>query len=166
MSPISHLYCEYLGGGFMLESWKVTLPAIGNNLFRDAIKQSLIQSKIRPKEVDLINAHGVGTNIVDRYEAKAITDIFGYKFTQPYITALKPYIGHNLGGCALLEIAILLVALENNLVPPVLNCKEVDQKLKINVVKEKIVSNKIKIILKTACGFGGYDGAVILRKEI
>ncbi|MDP2939985.1 MAG: beta-ketoacyl synthase N-terminal-like domain-containing protein [Candidatus Omnitrophota bacterium] len=162
----AHIYAEYLGGGFSLESWKVTVPNISQNFYRDAIIKSLKQSRIKPKEIDLINAHGAGTNIIDQYEAKAMTDIFGKNFKKPFITAFKPYVGHNLGGCALLESAMLLFLLGNNFIPPVLNCDEVDPKLKINIVRKEIYSNKISIALKLSCGFGGYDGAVIFRKEI
>lgn len=162
----AHIYAEYVGGGFSLENWKVTLPNVSQNFYKNAIAQSLKQSKIKPEQIDLINAHGVGTNIIDQYEARAITDIFGQKFERPFISAFKPYVGHNLGSCALLESAILLLALENNFVPPILNCDEVNPMLRIKIAKEGIYSNKTNIALKISCGFGGYDGAVVFRKEI
>ena len=160
----AHIYAEYLGGGFTLEGWKVTLPAVGDSFYRDAILQSLKESQVKPEDIDVINAHGAGTGIIDQYEARAITDIFGENFEKPFITTLKPYIGHNLGSCALLEVVIHLIALEKNFIPPVLNCDEVDPKLKIKVVKEGVYSEDIKTVLKIACGFGGYDGAVVFKR--
>ena len=164
ISRKAHIYSEYLGGGFTLESWKVTLPAVGDSFYREAILKSLKESRIKPDDVDVINAHGAGTGIIDQYEARAITDIFGENFEKPFITTLKPYIGHNLGSCALLEIVIQLIALEKNFIPPVLNCDEVDPKLKIKVVKERVYSEDIKTVLKITCGFGGYDGAVVFKR--
>ncbi|RJQ55106.1 MAG: hypothetical protein C4526_04160 [Nitrospiraceae bacterium] len=162
----AHIYSEYLGGGFALEGWKVTLPAVGDSFYRNAILESLKESQVMPEDIDVINAHGAGTGIIDQYEARAITDIFGENFERPFITTLKPYIGHNLGSCALLEIVLQLIALEKDFVPPVLNCDETDPKLKIKVLKKGIYSKGIKTILKIACGFGGYDGAVVFRRGI
>ncbi|MBI4682503.1 MAG: hypothetical protein HY757_05300 [Nitrospirae bacterium] len=160
----AHIYAEYLGGGFALESWKVTLPAVADTFYRDAIYKSLIASQVRPEDIDVINAHGAGTGVSDQYEAKAITGIFGENFEKPYLTTLKPFVGHNLGSCALLEVVLQLIALEKNFVPPVLNCDEVDPKLNIKVLKEGIYLKRINTILKIASGFGGYDGAVVFRK--
>ncbi|MDP3142701.1 MAG: beta-ketoacyl synthase N-terminal-like domain-containing protein [Candidatus Omnitrophota bacterium] len=157
------IYAEYLGGGFSLESWKVTLPNVSLNFYKDAIIQSLIQSRLKCEEVDLVNAHGVATSIIDQYEARAIREVFGNSKKRPFVNAFKPYIGHNLGGCALLELAILLIALEKDFIPPVLNCEVVNPKLKINVVRESI-SKRIDTVMKICCGFGGFDGAVIFRK--
>lgn len=160
----AHIYAEYLGGGFTLESWKVTLPEIGSGLYRETILKALKDCGLQPEDIDVINAHGAGTGVIDQYEANAITGVFRQHDGKPYITTLKPYIGHNLGSCALLETAIQLIAMENDFVPPVLNCDEVDPKLNMTVVREGIYSKDIRTLLKIACGFGGYDGAVAFRK--
>jgi 3-oxoacyl-[acyl-carrier-protein] synthase II len=124
----AHIYAEYLGGGFALESWKVTLPKIGGLFYQETIESALKKTNLKPKDIDLINSHGVATNIMDQYEAEAISAIFGEEKNQPIISAFKPYVGHNLGGCALLETAMLLLSLEHNIVPPVLNCEQIDPK--------------------------------------
>lgn len=157
------IYAEYLGGGFSQEGWKITLPAVGSNFYQKAIKEALVHSKIDSKDVDFICAHGAGNSIIDKYEAKAMTDIFGTKFQKPLITTFKPYVGHNLGGDALLEAAIGLLCLEHNIVLPVLNVTEVDPKMKINIVQEKIKKD-LKVMLKICCAFAGYNTAAIFKK--
>src|SRR4030042_2679419 len=124
----AHIYAEYLGGGFSLEGWKVTLPRIGGSSYQKAIEASLKKHNLQPHDLDLLNQHGVAIRVTDRYEANAITDIFGKNSEKPLITAFKPYVGHNLGGCSILESIILLLSLENNLISPTLNCDEVEQK--------------------------------------
>ena len=117
----AHIYAEYLGGGFRLEGWGITSPMIGGQFYQDAIRDSIQNSKIKTKDIDLVCAHGVGTPSSDYYEAKAITDVFG-KQKVP-VTALKPFVGHNLGGSNLIELAILLLSLEKKIIPPILNTK-------------------------------------------
>ena len=161
----AHIYAEYLGGGFHLEGWKVAIPDITGDSYKIAIERAMKTSGVRKEDIDLIIPHGVATQVTDAYEAKAITDIFGKNSKRPLITAFKPYIGHNLGSTVLLETAILLMALENNLIPPTLNCDEVDQKLNIDLVKE-LTKRKLKIVMKIACGFAGFNAATIFRKFV
>jgi len=157
----AHIYAEYLGGGFSLEGWKVTLPQLNSSSYQDAIKQSLKIAGLKPKDIDLINPHGVGIKITDHYEAKAITDVFGENKTP--VTAFKPYVGHNLGGSAILETIILLLAMQKNLIPPTLNCDPLETKYNIPVVR-KSTKKPIKTAMKLSCGFAGYNSAAIFRK--
>jgi len=159
----AHIYAEYLGGGFSLEGWKVTLPKIGGLSYQRAIESSLKRANLKPQDIDLINPHGVAIKVTDGYEAKAITDIFGKNPEKPLITAFKPYVGHNLGGSAILEIIILLLSMEKNLIPPTLNCEEVEPKYNIELVRE-LTPYSLNTAMKLSCGFAGYNGAVVFRK--
>ncbi len=157
------IYAEYLGGGFSQEGWKVTVPMAGSDSYPKAIKEALQFSGIEKDEIDLACLHGASNLGIDRYEAKALTDVFGENPQKPLITTFKPYIGHNLGGSALLETAILLLCLDNNVILPVLNTKEVAPKTKIDIVKEK-VNKKLRTVLKTCCAFAGFNAAAVFRK--
>jgi len=163
LSRKTHIYAEYLGGGFSLESWKVTLPKIGSLSYQKAIEESLRKAKLKPHDIDLINPHGVAIKVTDRYESKAITDIFAKHSEKPLITAFKPYIGHNLGGSSILEIIILLLSMEKNLIPPILNSDEIDQTYDIAFVRE-LTSFSINTAMKLSCGFAGYNAAAIFKK--
>jgi 3-oxoacyl-(acyl-carrier-protein) synthase len=68
-----------------------------------------------------------------------------------------------LGGSSLLDASVLLLCLINNTVLPVLNTKEADPRMKLDIVKEKI-EMKLKTVLKISCAFAGYDAASIFRK--
>jgi 3-oxoacyl-[acyl-carrier-protein] synthase II len=159
----AHIYAEYLAGGFSLEGWKATLPKIGGLSYQRTIEASLKKANLNPQDIDLINPHGVAIKVTDAYEAKAITDIFGKNPEKPLITALKPYVGHNLGGCGVLESIILLLSLEKNIIPPTLNYDEVESKYSIELVRE-LIPYPINIAMKLSCGFAGYNAAAIFRK--
>lgn len=157
----AHIYAEYLGGGFKLEGWGITTPMIGGKFYHEVIEEALSKSDIDEREVDLICAHGVGIPANDYYESKAICDTFTDK--QISVTALKPYVGHNLGGCTLLELAILCLMMEKAISIPVLNTKQLDPKITINLVKEQ-KDIHAKTVLKISSAFAGYDAAVVLQK--
>lgn len=158
----AHIYAEYAGGGFTLESWKVTVPAVGKSFLHNSIKAALKESNTDIREVDLICPHGVANPVNDYYESKAITDIFG-NYPKQEITTFKPYIGHTLGASALLETAILLLCMENDLVLPTLNTTEISPNIKIELTKQK-TKLTINTALKTCCAFAGFTAAAIFRK--
>jgi 3-oxoacyl-(acyl-carrier-protein) synthase len=157
------IYAEYLGGGFCLEGWKVTTPQIGSDSYQKAISKALKQSEMSIDKIDLLVPHGVGSQAIDYYESKAITDVFGSNPENPLITTFKPYVGHNLGGSALLESAILLLSLKNEVILPTLNCENVDPKFNISLVKEKS-DIKVNTAMKICCAFAGYNSAVVFKR--
>lgn len=157
------IYAEYLGGGFSLEGWQVTVPKVGSDSYQRAISKSFEQSKIDKEEVELLCPHGIGSHVIDYYESKAITDTFVIKPKKPLITAFKPYVGHNLGGSALLETAILLLSLKNETILPTLNSDNTNPTYNISLVREKI-KKKIKTAMKICAAFAGYNAAAIFRR--
>jgi 3-oxoacyl-[acyl-carrier-protein] synthase II len=156
------IYAEYLGGGFSLEGWQVTIPKVGSDSYQRAILKALKQSGVDKDEIELLCPHGVGSHIIDFYESKAITEIFGQNPKKPLITTFKPYVGHNLGGSALLEAAILLLSLKNEVILPTLNYNP-NPVYNISLVKDKI-KNKLKTVMKICAAFAGYNAAVVFRR--
>lgn len=156
------IYAEYAGGGFRLEGWKVTMPKIGDSVYQDTINDALTQADISKDEIDLICAHGPGSKSADYYEAKAIMDVFGADKNVPVCT-FKPYVGHNLGGSALLESAILLLCMRNNMVPPVLNTDKTQELINIDLVTEKR-DVQLDTVIKICCAFAGYNAAAVFRR--
>lgn len=157
------IYAEYRGGGFLMEGWKVTLPDIGSGSYQKVITHALEEANLKPEDIDIICAHGVGNLLFDKYEAKAIQNVFGLAPHAPLVTALKPFIGHNLGGTNLLETAIMLLAMHNNIIPPVLNSTMFAPSFKINLVREQ---KKVRFtnLLKISCGFAGFNTAALFSR--
>jgi 3-oxoacyl-(acyl-carrier-protein) synthase len=159
----AYIYAEYLGGAFHLEGWKITVPDTMDNSYSSVIEAALKKAKVEKEVIDLLVPHGVAMPVTDAYEAKAITNVLGKNPRKPFITAFKPYLGHCLGSAALLETVLLLLSLENNVIPPTLNCRIPDKGLNISLV-DKLIRKKLNIAMKIACGFAGFNGAAIFRK--
>lgn len=157
------IYGEYMGGGFNQEAWKVSVPNVAEDFFTKAFREALKNARTNPEQIDLVNPHGAATEIADRYEARSITNMFGDDPEKPVISAFKPYVGHNLGGSALLELVILLLALQNNLIPPTLNYENPDPKLKIHLARD-FIRRDLRVVAKMSIGFAGYNAVGIFRK--
>jgi 3-oxoacyl-(acyl-carrier-protein) synthase len=156
------IYGEYLGGGFSMEGWKVVYPNVAEDYYHKCINESLKVSNLSCNDIDLINPHGAGMKITDLYEARAISNIFSNS-KKCLVTALKPYMGHNLGGSALIESIILLMMMNKNKILPTLNCKRPIKEIGSKLLTEETKKN-INVAMKISCGFAGYNGAVVFKK--
>ena len=153
------VYGEYLGGGFNSESWKVTLPAVGTDYYKNTMIDALKNCNLKSEEIDLINPHGTGLSVIDKYEVKALTNVFN----NPCLTAFKPYFGHCIGASALLEAGILLMALKEDVIPGTLNTTSINPKFKISLVK-KNTKCALNLVMKTCCAIAGFNASVIFKK--
>lgn len=158
----AEIYGEYLGGGFLSESWKMSLPAVSGRFYIDTIEKALKQSNLSPGDIDAVYPHGIGSKTFDCYEADALWETFGKRDLDPTVTALKPFIGHSLGVSTLMEVLLILLSLKNNLILPTLNFEESDPKIKINL-NILPLEKKCKYILKTCSAFAGFDGAITIK---
>ncbi len=159
----AQIYAEYLGGGFDLEGWKITVPQLGSDSYQKAITKAFVQAGVTKEDIDLICPHGVGYQVIDYYESLAITAIFGKHPKTPLISAFKPYIGHNLGASALIETAILLLALKNNIIPATLNCNNLDSKFNLDIITRTKEIN-LTTAAKVCSAFAGFNAAAIFKK--
>lgn len=131
----------------------------GEGLYR-TVKNSLVLAKIKPSEIDYISAHGTGTSFNDEMEAIAFNRL-GMN-TIP-LNSLKGYFGHTLGAAGLIETAICLQSLRNNILIKTLGFEEDGTSEKINIITQNI-KTEVTTILKTASGFGGCNASAIIRK--
>ena len=159
----AHVYAEYRAGSFRSDGWKLSAPCISPNFYREAVQEVLELGNIRPEDVDLVIPHGAATPIQDRYEAEGITQVFGKNSSRPFITALKPYVGHTLAGSSVIELILALISISHDVIPPTLNWTTLDAKLCLQPVTSH-TPYKVKTWLKTATGFGGFNAACLFSK--
>lgn len=155
------IYAEYLGGGFSLEGWKITVPNVTEDYYARSFRKALRAARIKPEEIDFVNPHGVGMKVTDTYEAKTINAVFGRR--RPPVSAFKPLIGHNLGGSALLETGLALLALKHGTIPATLNCENIDTRLGLNIVRDTTKAD-VRTVAKMSCGFAGFTGVTLFEK--
>lgn len=122
---------------------------------------ALSDADILPKDVDFVSAHATATLAGDKEEAAAIYEVFGSKTP---VNSFKGYLGHTLGASGAIELAVAIEMMNNNIIYPTLNLKDVDENCNmINHVKSKLNKN-IDIILKNCFAFGGINASIICKK--
>ena len=124
------------------------------------LELALDDAGIGPDDVDLISAHATATKMGDVIEAQAIDGVYG---SRPLVTGLKSYMGHCMGTCGVIELAMLLYMMEQEFVAPTLNLDNVDPRCAmLNHVREP-VEQRIRIAALENFAFGGVNTCLLIK---
>ena len=154
------IYAEIIGFGESADAYHISTPQPES---RGAISamQDAYEMAGSPV-IDYINAHGTSTYYNDIREAHAIHTVFGDK---PYVSSTKGQVGHTLGAAGAIEAVVSLLAMEQNILPPVINYKESESEMaKIKLVKNSAISSQTDCVLSCNFGFGGTNAAIVFQK--
>jgi 3-oxoacyl-[acyl-carrier-protein] synthase-1 len=152
---------KVLGGAVSNDANHISGPSrTGDGLFL-AIFNALKDSSVSAGDIDFLNAHGTATIYNDEMESKAFK-LAGLENTS--MNGLKGYFGHTLGAAGTIETIISMKSMLQNEILPTLGFQEAGTPEKVNI-SNVLVKKEIKYLLKTASGFGGCNGALILEKS-
>ncbi len=126
-----------------------------------AIRAALRDAGLKPEEIGHINAHGAGAVEADLAEARAITRIFGPNGVP--VTALKGYIGNSVSGSGAIELILSLIGVNQGLIPPTLNCDELDPACEIDLVRSQPRPVENRTFINTNLTRHGQVAALVVR---
>lgn len=111
--------------------------------------------------IDFISAHGTGTIYNDEMEAKAFT----LAALQDVPTnSLKGFFGHTFGAAGIIESAITLESMRQNLLIHSKGFQSKSDSINLNIISS-LEQKELNTCLKTASGFGGCNAAVLFQKK-
>jgi len=160
----ARIYCEILGYGTTCNAYHMTdLPPDGDAM-ADSITLALEDAKIKPEQIDYINAHGSSTRQNDVFETNAYKMSLGQTVYKIPISSLKSMIGHPLAGANGVELALCAMIFERHILPPTINQEFPDPECDLDYIPNKAREKKVDIMLKTSSGFSGIHSAMVLRR--
>ena len=131
------------------------------NAMIQCMNSALSDADLKPDQIDFVSAHATATLQGDIEEAAAIYEVFGAKTP---VNSLKGYLGHTLGASGAIELAVTIEMMNNNIIYPTLNLKDIDDNCNmINHVQTKQKKN-IDYILKNCFAFGGINASIVCKK--
>ena len=149
------------GWGSSNDANHMTGPARDGAGLTQAIRAALGSAKLTPSEIDYINAHGTGTPYNDAMECAALRSVFGDAC--PPVNGLKGMLGHTLGAAGVVETIACGLAMQAGFLPGTPRLDTPAEFAPTSLVKEPRPAARLKHILKLNTGFGGANGALILR---
>ncbi len=158
------IYAEMLGYGLATDAYSVAIPHPEGLGAIQATKMALKMSKIRPQEVDYINAHGTATIANDRMESNLIKTIFKKSGNDVAVSSIKSMLGHCMGAASGIEACASALIVQKNIIPANINYRDPDPLCDINIVANKPLHKKINIMISNSFAFGGNNAVIVLAK--
>jgi 3-oxoacyl-[acyl-carrier-protein] synthase II len=145
-----------------MDAYMVTDPDPGAQQLANAALLAIADAGLTPDDIDSVDLHGTGTYKNALAEARALEIVFGGRYREIPVFALKGQIGHLIGGCGAMELLGVIDALQEQRILPSVNCEEIDPELPLNIVRGEPLALPLRHILKINAAFGGQNTAMVL----
>lgn len=158
------IYAEIIGYGRNNDAYHITTPAPNGEFQGKCMKLALDDARIKPEDVDYINAHGTSTHYNDLGETMAIKNIFGEHAYKLAVSSTKSMTGHMLGAAGGIEVIASIMAIDEGIIPPTINYETQDEGLDLDYVPNKSREQNVNIAMSNSFGFGGHNSCIVLKK--
>ena len=127
------------------------------------MRETLRVTGLARTDIDVVFAHGTGTVLNDRTEAKALHAVFGDHTPNMHVTSVKSMIGHSLGAAGAHSAVAAVKCLETGDIPPTISYTP-DPEIDLNVVGNETRRAAVDVAFVNAFGFGGQNAVVAFRR--
>ena len=160
------IYAELIGAGLSSDAHHITAPHPEGDGVKAVMRNCLNDGKIKANEVDAINTHGTSTPLGDIAELKAISNVYGKHAPNININSTKSMTGHMLGASGAIEAISVILSMQNKIVPPTINHKNIDDNIdqNLNLTLNTAQNREINIAMSNTFGFGGHNACLLFKK--
>ena len=154
---------ELLGGYSSCDDHSLTITDENGGHIIEVVEKAITNAKINKTDINLIKLHGTASEKSDLAECNAITRLFEPLVKAPEVIAFKSFLGHTLGACGIVELAILEHLFKQEILPECAYQSDSENTLLlpfISSVKNLLSSEHI---LLNHFGFGGNNAAIIVK---
>jgi beta-ketoacyl-acyl-carrier-protein synthase II len=129
-----------------------------------AMKWALEDAKLKPEEIDYINAHGTSTSSNDATETRAIKAVFGEHAHRVAISSTKSMMGHAMGASGAIEAIVCSNVIKQGWIPPTINYETPDPECDLDYVPNQARQAEVTTTLSNSFGLGGQNACLVLKK--
>jgi 3-oxoacyl-[acyl-carrier-protein] synthase II len=158
------VYAEVVGYGMSADAYHISAPHPEGHGAVRVMRAALKDADLEPEKIGYINAHGTSTPLGDLSEVRAVKTVFGEHAYKLAMSSTKSATGHLLGAAGGLETGILALAVKHQTLPPTLNLDEPGEGCDLDFVPHKPRQVELEYALTNSFGFGGTNGAVIMKR--
>lgn len=158
------IYAEIIGYGATCDAYHITAPREDGKIAGMAMKFAMQDAKIKPEDIDYINAHGTSTYYNDLTETRAIKFAMGEEARRIKINSTKSMTGHLLGASGAVELIVCIKSIQDSYIHQTIGLAEEDPECDLDYCKGKGINMPVNIALSNSMGFGGHNASVIVKK--
>jgi 3-oxoacyl-[acyl-carrier-protein] synthase II len=160
----ARIYAEVVGYGMTADAFHSAAPAEDGRGAVGVMQRALDDAGISPSDIQYINAHGTSTPLNDKIETAAVKMVFGAHASKVGLNSTKSMTGHLLGAAGGIETGITALCIKHQIMTPTINYEYPDPECDLDYVPNKARPAEIVYALSNSFGFGGTNGALLLKK--
>ncbi len=161
------IYGEIIGSGQTSDAHGLHVPSTNGKHYARAMQLAMQEGHIRPEDIAYFQLDGRATPSSDLGEVAALRMALGNELADIPVSVPRTGIGHSYAAAGAIDIITALLALKHGLVPPTINCEELDTRYDLDMVRrEARTLGKRRIVLVGGRGIGGANTVLALKKGI
>jgi 3-oxoacyl-[acyl-carrier-protein] synthase II len=158
------ILAELVGYAANGDAFHTNAPPEDGRGVQKVMELAIKDAGVQPGQVRYLNAHATSTPLGDRAEARAIMNAFGESAKTLLVSSTKSMTGHLLGGAGSLEAGITVLALRDQIAPPMTNLHEVDEACGFCLVRDHGQKAEMEYAMTNSFGFGGTNASLIFKR--
>lgn len=131
------IYGEIVGYGQSNDAHGYMMPASNGAQYARAIRATLQGSNLSPHDIGYFNLDGRALPASDESETHALHIAFECILEQMAVSVPRTMLGHSYAAAGALDTITALLALQHGVVPPTINCEELDPRYGLNIVRDE-----------------------------
>jgi 3-oxoacyl-(acyl-carrier-protein) synthase len=157
------MYGEIAGFGQTNDAHDLrTAPASGKYYAR-AMSLALNEAQMRTSEIGYVSLDGRALPEHDRMEVEALYQTFGADAALPPASVPRTMLGHSFAAAGALDTITALLSLNHRLIPPTINCEELDPVYTLNLVRDEACPLSKDAVLLCGRSLTGANVALVVR---
>ena len=158
------IYGEIVGYGQTNDANGLTPPSSNGTHYARAIRLAMEEANLSTEDLGYFSLDGRAMPISDQGEAQALHLAFGADIEHLPISVPRTMQGHSYAAAGAIDTITALLALQHNVVPPTINCDEIDPNYGLNTVCDEARPLFGSAVLLGGRGIGGMNAVVAVKK--
>ena len=162
------IYAEIAGFGSSNDAYHITAPLKDGSGAALAMKEALSDAGLQPTDVQYYNAHGTSTKANDKGESAMLKLVFAEHAKKLKISSTKSMTGHLVGAAGAIEALFCVKTITDGFIAPTINldAPDIENGCDLDYVPNKGVACAVDVAASASLGFGGHNGALILKRYV
>ena len=160
----AHIYGEIIGWGQTNDANGFASPSAHGTHYARAMRLAMKEGSVAPEDIGYVSLDGRAVSSSDQGEVEALRLTFGDDLAHLPVSVPRTMIGHSYAAAGVLDTITALLALQYGLIPPTINCEELDPRYGLNLVRDKAIPFSHPVVLLGGRGTGGANVVIAVRK--
>jgi 3-oxoacyl-(acyl-carrier-protein) synthase len=157
------IYGEIIGYGQTNDARGWHTPTASGKHYARAMTLAMREGDVQPENIGYVSLDGCALPIADQAEVEALHLALGSHATRLPVSVPRTMLGHSYAAAGVLDTITGLMALQHGLIPPTINCEELDPRYDLRLVRDEPRPLSGSTILMGGRGLGGANVVLAVR---